>query len=95
MPRTFRTALLSLIATGLTTLAGVRAQAPTAPAVGGPVAARRAAGAPAIPGFNDVVATITVGNQTEKVTKGELIDFLSRYPIPDDDRETHLSPGNR
>jgi len=85
MPRTFRAALLSLIATGLTTLAGVRAQDPTAPAsaAGGGAPAT----VPAIPGLNDVLATVTVGNKTEKVTKGELIDLLSRYPIPNDDRE--------
>ena len=86
-------AFCRLIATGLTTLAGVRAQAPTAPASAAPGGAPAAV--PAIPGLNDVLATVTVGNQTEKVTKGELIDLLSRYPIPDDDRETTLSPGNR
>ena len=85
MPRTFRTTILSLIATGLTTTTGALAQAPTAPA---PVPGGSASTAgPAIPGLNDVLATIAVGNQTEKVTKGELIDVLSRYPIPDDDRE--------
>ncbi len=76
MPRTFRTVLLSLIATGLTTMAGVRAQEPVAPTPGpggSPPATGRGA---AIPGYNDVFATITVGNQTEKVTKGELIEIL-------------------
>ena len=85
MPRTFRTAILSLIATGLTTFGVVHAQAPTAPGAapaGGPPGA-----IPAIPGLNDVLATVTVGNQTEKVTKGDVIELLSRYPIPDDDRE--------
>ena len=93
MPRTFRIVLLSLIATGLTSMGRVRAQAPTAPApapVGSPPAAGRG---PAIPGFNDVLATITVGTQTEKVTKGELIEILSRYAIPDDDRETLYRQG--
>jgi peptidyl-prolyl cis-trans isomerase C len=86
MPRTFRTAILSLIATGLTTLGVAHAQAPTAPGAapaGGPPGA-----SPAIPGLNDVLATVTVGNQTEKVTKGDVFELLSRYPIPDDDRET-------
>ena len=71
----------------------MRAQAPAAPAAGPgwrPAAAGRR---PAIPGLNDVVATITVGNQTEKVTKGELIELLSRYPIPDDDREAIYRQG--
>jgi peptidyl-prolyl cis-trans isomerase C len=93
MPRTFRIILLSLIATGLSTMAGVRAQAPTNPApvpAGSPPAAGRA---PAIPGLNDVLATITVGTQTEKVTKGELIEILSRYAIADDDRETLYRQG--
>ena len=35
-----------------------------------------------IPGANDVLATVTDGNVTEKVTKGEVVNFLSRYPIP-------------
>jgi peptidyl-prolyl cis-trans isomerase C len=91
MPRTFRTALLSLIAIGLSTLASVRAQAPTAPAAAAGGGAPPAG--PAIPGLNDVYATITVGNQTEKVTKGDLIDLLSRYPIPSDDRETTYRQG--
>jgi peptidyl-prolyl cis-trans isomerase C len=92
MPRTFRTVLLSLIATGLTTMAGVRAQAPTAaaPGTGGSPPAGRG---PAMPGLNDVLATITVGTQSEKVTKGELIEILSRYAIPDDDRETLYRQG--
>jgi parvulin-like peptidyl-prolyl isomerase len=49
-------------------------------------ATKPAAGAtakPAVPpGFNDVVATVTDGDATDKVTKGELANFLSRYPIP-------------
>ncbi len=68
-------ALLSLIATGLTTLTGVRAQAPTRSGIGCRLAVRRSCGCPAIPGLNDVLATVTVGNQTEKVTKGELIEL--------------------
>jgi parvulin-like peptidyl-prolyl isomerase len=38
--------------------------------------------APAIPGAGDVLATVTEDGLTEKVTKGELVNFLSRYPIP-------------
>ncbi|MGC8644482.1 MAG: peptidylprolyl isomerase [Isosphaeraceae bacterium] len=55
----------------------VRAQTPQPGAPAGP-----AARPPAIPGAGDVLATVTEGNVTEKVTKGELIGFLSRYPIP-------------
>ena len=47
----------------------------------------------AIPGFNDVLATISLGNQTEKVTKGELISLLSRYPIADQNHETVYREG--
>jgi len=43
--------------------------------------------------LNDVVATITVGNQTDKVTKGELINFLNRYPMPDESHETIYREG--
>jgi peptidyl-prolyl cis-trans isomerase C len=93
MPRTFRIILLSLIATGLTMMSAVWAQAPTAPPTGPGASAAAAGRGPAIPGLNDVLATITVGTQTEKVTKGELIEILSRYAIPDDDRETLYRQG--
>ena len=93
MPRTFRIILLSLIATGMCTMAGAWAQPPTAPPTG-PGASPPAAGrGPTIPGANDVLATITVGTQTDKVTKGELFEILSRYAIPDDDRETLYRQG--
>jgi peptidyl-prolyl cis-trans isomerase C len=94
MPRPFRFLLLITLASALSTMAAARAQAPTAPA-GAPTAA----GAPAavqaqtIPGLNDVVATITVGNQTDKITKGELITFLSRYPLPDETHESIYQQG--
>ena len=36
-----------------------------------------------------MVATISVGNLSDKVTKGEVFTFISRYPLPaDEDRET-------
>src|SRR5262245_33534482 len=99
MPRSFRNKLLSLIVIGLATMAVARAQNPTAPAtpppIGGAVA-NSAAGtgrAQAIPGFNDVVATIALGNQKDKVTKGELINLLSRYPIADQNRENVYREG--
>jgi peptidyl-prolyl cis-trans isomerase C len=93
MPRTFRIILLSLIAMGLNTIPTVWAQPPTAPPTGAAGSAPAAGRGPAIPGFNDVLATITVGTQTEKVTKGELVEILSRYAIPDDDRETLYRQG--
>jgi peptidyl-prolyl cis-trans isomerase C len=93
MPRTFRIILLSLIAMGLTAIPTVWAQAPTPPPAGPGDGAPAAGRGPVIPGFNDVLATVTVGTQTEKVTKGELIEILSRYAIPDDDRETLYRQG--
>jgi peptidyl-prolyl cis-trans isomerase C len=92
--------LLAAIAIGLTTVGGARAQAPsTTPANTPPTAGASASGGaaairgPAIPGLNDVVATITVGNQTDKVTKGELINFLNRYPMPDESRDAIYREG--
>jgi peptidyl-prolyl cis-trans isomerase C len=99
MPRNFRNNLLCLIVIGLATAAVARAQNPTAPAtpppIGGAIAnsAPAAGRTPAIPGLNDVVATITLGNQTDKVTKGELINLLSRYPIADQNHETVYREG--
>jgi peptidyl-prolyl cis-trans isomerase C len=59
----------------------VRAQAqPARPA--GPASTVAAGRAPIVPGANDVVATITDKDATDKVTKGEVVNFLSRYPIP-------------
>jgi peptidyl-prolyl cis-trans isomerase C len=99
MPRNFRNNVLCSIVIGLATVAVARAQTPTAPAtpppIGGAIAnsAPAAGRPPAIPGFNDVVATITLGNQTDKVTKGQLINLLSRYPITDQNRETLYHDG--
>jgi len=46
-------------------------------------------GRPPVPGANDVIATVTNGAQTDKVTKGEIVAFLSHYPAPrPEDRET-------
>ncbi len=96
MPRFIRLALLSTSAMVLTGLTGVWAQqtqtksAPAAGApAGGPGGVSGGARPPAMPGMNDVVATIVDGNLTDKVTKGEVITFLSRNAIPDDeDRES-------
>jgi peptidyl-prolyl cis-trans isomerase C len=94
MSRNFRNNLLSVIVISLATAAVAQAQPPatpaTSPAIGGAPAASRA---PGIPGFNDVVATITLGNQTDKVSKGELINLLSRYPLADQNRETVYREG--
>jgi peptidyl-prolyl cis-trans isomerase C len=91
MPRSFRWLFLSMVAASLTNSAGALAQAP--PAGQGDPAAAPAPVRGAIPGFNDVVATITVGNQTDKVTKGEVINFLSRYPLSDENHESVYRQG--
>ena len=40
-----------------------------------------------------MLATIVDGNLTDKVTKGEVITFLSRYQIPDDEDRQELYSG--
>jgi parvulin-like peptidyl-prolyl isomerase len=67
--------MLGLVADGVVVPARAQGQA-QAPAQ---APARRA---PLIPGASDVVATVSEGNVSDKVTKGELVNFLSRYPIP-------------
>lgn len=54
----------------------VRAQTPQPGGPAGPAAR------PAIPGASDVLATVSEESVTEKVTKADLVNFLSRYPIP-------------
>jgi len=84
-----------LIAWGLTIVGGGHAQTvpkgaapPTSNAGATGAGTQAGAAGPAIAGANDVVATVTSHNQTDKVTKGEVINFLSRYPLPpNEDRE--------
>jgi peptidyl-prolyl cis-trans isomerase C len=99
MPKSFRFLWLTVLAIGLTTVTGVRAQAPGAPAGAqvtpgaNPTGGEGAIRPPGIPGFNDVVATVTDGNQTDKVTKGELIQYLRNYPLPDDTHDAIYRQG--
>jgi peptidyl-prolyl cis-trans isomerase C len=99
MPRDLRINLLSLIVIGLATAAVAEAQPPTTPATTPAIGGASAGGAPAagrapvMPGFNDVVATITLGDQTDKVTKGELVNLLSRYPLADQNHDTVYREG--
>ena len=74
--------LLSVLFLALSAGTGaVRAQTePAAPA--GPTARVAAGRTPAIPGASDVVATVVDENAKDQVTKGEVFNFLSRYPIP-------------
>ncbi len=82
MRRRAQAGLLSVLFLGLSAGTGaVRAQAERA-APAGPTARIPAGRAPVIPGANDVVATVADENAKEQVTKGDVINFLSRYPIP-------------
>jgi peptidyl-prolyl cis-trans isomerase C len=82
MRRRAQAGLLTVLFLGLSAGTGpVRAQTqPAAPA--GPTARIPAGRTPVIPGANDVVATVTEDGSKDQVTKGEVINFLSRYPIP-------------
>lgn len=83
MRRRVQVGLLSVLVSGLAAGgASVRAQAPAKTAQPAAPAAAVTGRAPVIPGANDVVATVTQGAVSEKVTKGEVVNFLSRYPIP-------------
>ncbi|MGO9919648.1 MAG: peptidylprolyl isomerase [Isosphaeraceae bacterium] len=89
MRRTVNVSLLYLFALGLGVVAAkgqTQAEKAPAPSAGGAVPG---VNRPAIPGANDVVAIVTNGSQTDKITKGEIIKFLSHYPAPrPEDRET-------
>jgi peptidyl-prolyl cis-trans isomerase C len=97
MPRRLRNALLFTTAMALTGVAGAFAQETQtnrAPAAVPPVGAPATAGAGGIrgdvPGQSDVLATVVDGTLTEMVTKGDLIRFLSRYQIPEDEDRQEL-----
>lgn len=86
MPRT-----ASLLLSALFALPAAQAVAQNQPpaAAPTPTPATAAAGRSGLTGLTDVVATITNGGKTDKVTKGEVITFLSHYPPPKaEDRET-------
>ncbi len=84
MFRIAQTGLFALIAMGMATTG--RGQdttiVPGATPPGADAAAAQAARPPAIPGANDVVATVASRNHTSKITKGEVYSFLTRYPLP-------------
>src|SRR5262245_46266489 len=91
MLRSFGICSVLLLVCGLTASAQTQtAQKGTTPPGGAAVPADAQAGtaAPTIPGANDVVATVSASKQTHNVTKGEVANFLSRYPVPaGEDRE--------
>jgi parvulin-like peptidyl-prolyl isomerase len=82
MRRTVHAGLLFLASLGLGVVPAVgqsqteRAQAPP------PAGIAPGLGRPGIPGASDVLATVSNHSQTEKVTKGEIVTFLSHYPAP-------------
>ncbi|MGP0069570.1 MAG: peptidylprolyl isomerase [Isosphaeraceae bacterium] len=90
MSRTARTGLFALIALGIATAGngqdptGTKTTAPP----GADAGAAQGGRGPTIPGANDVVATVTSHNHVDKITKGEVFNFLSRNPLPaPEDRE--------
>ena len=89
MRRRARAGLLSVLFLGLSAgLARFVPDQPAAPA--GPTARIPTGRTPVIPGANDVVATIADENANEQVTKGEVINFLSRYPIPANEKREQV-----
>lgn len=86
MFRTIGTALVGLVVLGMATTGraqGTAAQKSAAPAAGAP-----SGGVPSIPGGTDVLATVTSHDQTDRITKADVVAFLSRYPVPPaDERE--------
>lgn len=91
MSRLLRNTLLSMTAMVLTGPAGAWAQqTQTKSAAGAGAPAAAPGGAPggirgqSIPGQNEVLARIVDGNLTDKVTRGDVITFLSRYQIPEE-----------
>jgi peptidyl-prolyl cis-trans isomerase C len=97
MPSLVRNALLSILAVGFLGFAVARGQEtqtkPAAPPAGAPAAASTGGIRGEIPGQNDVLATIVDGNQTDKVTRGDLISFLSHYQLPDEEDRQELYTG--
>jgi peptidyl-prolyl cis-trans isomerase C len=90
--------MLSLTAIALMNADSAQAQQTPAKSAPAPGTAAGVGAAPGgirqeIPGLNDVLATIVDGTATDKVTKGELITFLSHYQIPDEEDREELYSG--
>jgi parvulin-like peptidyl-prolyl isomerase len=78
MRKTVLTGLVFAFVIGTTDHSEIFGQAPS-PATGR---------APVPAALNEVLATITDNGQTDKITKGEVLTFVSKYPIPPtEDRE--------
>jgi peptidyl-prolyl cis-trans isomerase C len=80
MFRMMGTFAIGLVVLGIATTA--RAQGTTTQKAAVPAAGTASGAIPTIPGATDVLATVTSHNQTDKVTKGDAVNFLSRYPLP-------------
>ena len=98
MPRRLRNILLSTTAMALSGLAAAGAADSDEVGPGGGTASRpsnrqRGGIRREVPGQNEVLATITDGNLSDKVTRAEVITFLSRYPIPEDEDRQDLYNG--
>jgi peptidyl-prolyl cis-trans isomerase C len=86
MFRMIGTFLIGLLVLGVAKTG--RAQATAAQKGAAPAANAPTGGAQAIPGATDVLATVTSHDLTDKITKGDVVSFLSRYPLPPaDERE--------
>jgi peptidyl-prolyl cis-trans isomerase C len=96
MPRRLRNVLLSMTAMALTGVVAAWAQetqTKSAPAPAGASGAGKVGIRGEVRGQNEVLATLVDGNLTDKVTRGELLMFLSRYQVPDDDDRQELYSG--
>jgi peptidyl-prolyl cis-trans isomerase C len=89
--------MTAMVLTGAAGAWAGQTQTKSAPGTAAPAGAPAAGGSGGIrteiPGQNDVLATIVDGNLSETVTKGELIRFLSRYQIPEDEDRQELYSG--
>ena len=90
MFRIAQTSLFALIALGITN-SGFGQDNPipkSATSSVGDTGSAEPARVPTVPGASDVLATVTSHNHTDKITKGEVYNFLGRNPLPaPEDRE--------
>ena len=100
MSRRSQNVLLFMSALALTGLSGAwaqQAETQTKQAAAPPTGAAAVGGSGGIrgeiPGQNDVLATVVDGNLSEAVTKGELIRFLARYQLPEDEDRQEVYSG--
>lgn len=78
MRQRLRTGPIALLALAMTTAADAQQPAPAPPPTQGGAPAAKAAPPPRPEVLNQVLATVN----GQPITRGEVIDFLSRYPVP-------------